>query len=188
MKGKFLYLFVVLAIIILFSFWWCFRPNDVSSPKRWTVDESSDSQKKMFGSDSRFLFVSAIGSGRFGFNVLRISSDGEVEYTYKESSKWRRGKGNISPNIVIELRKLLLAESFVTLSREYHAEVADGTQWYFKIEGDGFEKSVYCNNNFPEPLQRIATFCETHIIDKVPTLKSGSVEMDIAEVRKIRIP
>ena len=42
------------------------------------------------------------------------------------------------------------------LKKEYHANVADGTQWVFWATQGATEKSAYFNNHFPSAIVRFA--------------------------------
>ncbi len=44
----------------------------------------------------------------------------------------------------------------LALEKEYHANVADGTQWIFWVTQGAAAKSVYLDNHFPAPIIRFA--------------------------------
>ena len=149
------------------------------SPQYWTVDDIGTTRPSLLA-DSSFAFICALGSGQDGFNVIKVWSDGRCEYTYRiavtsKAPEWRRGTTTLDPTVVAKLRDLLQAESFLSLKKEYHSNIKDGHQWFFRLDIPNGQKSVYCNNSFPQSLRHIAEFCQTRILGENAKLTTASV-------------
>jgi hypothetical protein len=66
---------------------------------------------------------------------------------------------------VADLRQLLASVDVFSLKKEYHlVGMEDGTQRFAKVEASGKRKSVYCDNSFPPPFEKIRAFVNDRII------------------------
>jgi hypothetical protein len=54
------------------------------------------------------------------------------------------------------------------MDREYHnPRIADGTQWRLLIKCGGEAKSIYCDNRFPRPIEKLAAYVDEAILEQV---------------------
>jgi len=124
-----------------------------------------------------FRLTMGDGSGWGGYNVIKVGADGRCEYTFfvlgRETNssgtaintqQWKRAEFTLEAQTLAELRKLLAEVNFFKLKKEYHANVADGTQRWIKVEASGKRKGVYCDNHFPLPFMRVRGFVIDNII------------------------
>lgn len=49
------------------------------------------------------------------------------------------------------------------LARQYHAPVQDGIQGVFWMEQAGWQKSIYCDNYFPEEIRKFSEALEDEL-------------------------
>ena len=64
--------------------------------------------------------------------------------------------------------------NIVGLGRTYkNPRIADGTQWVLLLKTKGLTKSVYCDNVFPDAVNKLAEF----INDKFPVFLSTETEV-----------
>jgi hypothetical protein len=112
-----------------------------------------------------FSFTFGEGSGRHGYNVVKVRPDDTCQYTFLDP-QWRRAEFSLDHQTAVDLRQLLMEVDFFTLKRSYHGGVQDGTQWFVNVTASGKKKGVYCDNYFPSKVERIRHFVEKRIIEK----------------------
>lgn len=113
-----------------------------------------------------FVFALGEGSGLSGQEVFRVNAQGKATYVFLGRAEgWRRARFQIDRKIIGELRQLLLDVDFLSLKPVYsRGEIADGVQWCIRVDAAGGTKKVYCDNEFPEPIQRISAFIHEKIL------------------------
>jgi hypothetical protein len=183
-----LWIYVAVAVA-LGAVWWGrhdLRPSakaDLGWDGRYlarTVDDpvSSIADSVDFMAATDLTVTMGDGSGRLGYNTIEIDSEGRCRFTFMQMQlvtmpdgeigrglSWRRAEFQISPQTLLDLRKLLVEIDFFRLKREYHANVYDGTQRWARVKACGKEKRVYCNNHFPGPFEKLYTFLWERVID-----------------------
>lgn len=120
-----------------------------------------------------FSFVMGEGGGQTGYNVVKLSADGVCQYTfinpaayrYPDEPYWKRATFAVDAGTVAELRRLLAEIDYWRMKKMYHGAAADGTQWFVKIRAAGRNKGVYCNNHFPDGIQRLSQFVHSRILE-----------------------
>ena len=114
------------------------------------------------------------GSGLDGLNTIKISKTGKVllhrsRLTYQDekiSTQWEYSEFYLSAEDVSQLSDFIGKHHISRLHSAYHAAVDDGTQWIFWIKQGEHEKSIYCNNHFPEEIVSFAKFLDELLIKK----------------------
>ena len=118
-------------------------PRPDNFPLASTVEDPAsaraDSVDLLGASD--FSFVMGDGSGRGGYDIIKIGADGGCEYVFSESfqrtlpdgssvidRRWKQATFMIDRQTLDALRRLLVDIDYFRLKKEYHANVADGTQ------------------------------------------------------------
>jgi hypothetical protein len=104
------------------------------------------------------------GSGWHGLNTVKIFQDGTVTLHElqeeiirgKTYPYWQMTSFKLSDEAMAEVVEAVGRNRLSRLSSEYHGNVADGTQWVLWFEQDGMEKSVYCDNRFPDEVVHFA--------------------------------
>jgi hypothetical protein len=114
---------------------------------------------------AEFVFAMGEGSGRDGLDVFRVDGKGEASYIFRQgASGWRRALFQMSPKQVGELRKLLVDVGYLSLKPHYSRGVADGTQWCVRLDAGGGTKRVYCDNQFPQAIERLSDFVHNRVL------------------------
>jgi len=70
------------------------------------------------------------------------------------------GTWTIPPEGLASLATCVRDTGLPSMARVYRANVADGTQWVFWLKQGTQEKSIYCDNHFPEAIQDFAVFLD----------------------------
>ena len=97
------------------------------------------------------------GSGQYGLDTVTITQDGEVVlYRRGKMATWFKGTMQLPDEAVGQVLKAVEDNKLLGLHKEYHANVADGTQWVLWIKQGENEKSVYFNNYFPPEIVKFA--------------------------------
>ena len=108
------------------------------------------------------------GGGFDGLDTVKLDRSGKVimhrvkwEQRQTRHRKfrirvWETVSLRVSEEDVAKILEAIKAKELMNLDRAYHADVADGTQWVFRIEQGGREKSVYFNNHFPASIIQFA--------------------------------
>jgi hypothetical protein len=117
------------------------------------------------------------GGGADRYNTIKIGPDGRCQYVFFDRVQITRPDGGIAfeqrgrrtefvigPEVLADLRKLLVEIDFFRLKKAYYADAHDGTQRWAKLEVSGERKSVYCNNHFPPAFQKLYSFVWDKII------------------------
>jgi uncharacterized membrane protein YfcA len=116
--------------------------------------------------DETFEFQLGQGSGWHGLDLLKITADGKAVYEYQSSrGEWERKTFFVDKASMDALICKINSLKIMELDRAYHGDVADGTQWCLLIKSNGRAKSVYCDNNFPERIEKLAAFVHETIIE-----------------------
>ena len=108
-----------------------------------------------------------------GFNTIEINGQGivilyrlgyeeeeDIVHTFGES-----GTLHLSPDKLKVFSDSINSFQLTALHKEYHANVYDGSQWQLWIEQGPHEKSVYCNNHFPESIYKFSDFLDEFLIE-----------------------
>jgi hypothetical protein len=106
------------------------------------------------------------GSGWHGLNTVTIDQDGKaILYRLARGMGpfggsylcFETGMLQLPDESVVEVLAAVKHSGVLALNREYcRSNIADGTQWIFRVrQGDG-ERVVYCDNSFPRPMERFA--------------------------------
>ena len=116
-----------------------------------------------------FQFTWGDGSGMYGYDVVKVTADGRVTYTFADppnnATKWKYAAFTLDAQTMTDLRKLLVGMDYFRLKKVYYdAGLADGTQRFVKVIASGKRKSVYCSNYFPSPVCDVQGFVEVRII------------------------
>jgi hypothetical protein len=83
----------------------------------------------------------------------RWSSERKAEAVYRH---WETATLRLTDETVKKMLQAIEANSLMSLHAAYHANVHDGTQWVFWANQGSNEKSVYCNNYFPNEMTQFA--------------------------------
>jgi len=120
------------------------------------------------------------GSGWEGLDTVKLTDDGKVilhRQTWQaangiRSAKWETAQLALPRDAVANVLATVSKTRLLDLHREYHANVADGTQWVLWITQGGNAKSVYFNNHFPsEILQFASSLDEVLVQNGLQTVK-----------------
>ena len=96
-----------------------------------------------------------------GLNTLIIHEHGTVTlYRLGEFDTWETGKLLLSSDDVNMILENMTNMHLMSLHREYHAMVHDGTQWVLWIQQGEQTKSVYFNNHFPQAIRDFSEFLD----------------------------
>ena len=125
----------------------------------FTLDRSvSDDRVLKFDPDKPFHLAFGRGSGWHGLDTIEIDN-------YLKAELFRQTSAGGWETCVVELTvdewgavsDSIVKNDLYLLDREYHADVADGTQWILWITQDNESKTVYFNNYFPSAIKRFAS-------------------------------
>ena len=147
-----------------------------------TPEAFVDDAQVLAGED--FQFLMGEGSGRDGYDLVKLRADGSCEYTFGEwqlqRKVWRRAEFQVAPETVADLRRLLVEVNYFRLKRRYHADAHDGTQWLVKARAAGRAKRVYCNNHFPAKIIKLSGFVRTRLLDPHRAEIAGAKAVELA--------
>jgi hypothetical protein len=183
-------LWIYLAVAVALGALWWGRQHVRPSAKAdlgwegWYLARTVDDPISSIASSVDFMAATDLtltmgdGSGWHGYNTIEIDSQGRCRFSFMQmklvtmsngeiglGQRWRRAEFQISPQTLMDLRKLLVEIDFFRLKRGYHANVQDGTQRWARVKACGKEKRVYCNNHFPGSFQRLYTFVWEKVIE-----------------------
>jgi hypothetical protein len=99
------------------------------------------------------------GSGMDGLDTVKIASDGSVilhRFKRKGQPEWETTSLSLPPDALAKVLESVAENRLLGMSREYRADVYDGTQWVFWFRQKEAEKSVYFDNKFPRAIKRFA--------------------------------
>jgi hypothetical protein len=112
------------------------------------------------------------GSGMYGLETVKIDSTGRVVLHRPGLRRgpsgdctlvWETATVRLPPEVVAEVLAAVEENHLLNLHRVYSASAADGgvvvvdgNQWVLWIRQGGREKTVYCDNHFPDPIVRFA--------------------------------
>jgi hypothetical protein len=115
--------------------------------------------------DETFELQLGLGSGWGGFDLHKVSADGNVAYEYKgHHGRWGRKRFQFGKADLERLVGQVNSLGIFRLHKGYHADAVDGTQWCLLIKTGGRSKVVYCNNHFPAELQKLARFVHVELV------------------------
>ena len=154
--------------------------------------------------DAHFVLVVAVGSGRDGYDALRVYGDGAAQFVfYKFEQKtdngkaarvktWWRASLQIPKEDVAALRQTVAANVRLFGRKAYHADTLDGTQAWVKMTAGDRRVGVYCNNHFPRDLSAIHDFIKGRLGDKIkaamgqatPLAQEELSTADLAEMQR----
>jgi hypothetical protein len=159
-----------------------------------------------------FLFTMGEGSGLHGYDVIQIWPNGRCEYTFPDVRPlmfrppaatrpatapasppadlypFRRAVFAVQPQVVADLRQLLVDIDYYNLKRAYRAPpdptatppaasakpadgaappppVAAGNQWFVRVRVGSKEKGVWCDNHFPRTIIKLNDFIRDEIVE-----------------------
>lgn len=133
-----------------------------------------DPQRKMdFDPAQPYRLEFGRGSGGDGFNNISIDEEGHVEKrrpnpgTDQDGNRYFLETAHSSIDLKTRQRiaDLICDLKLLEMNRAYHADVADGSQWEFRLTQGEAEKTIYCNNYFPEPIQDFAVALDRELMD-----------------------
>jgi hypothetical protein len=125
--------------------------------------------------DPHFVLIVAVGSGRDGYDSLRVNADGAAQFVYYRWDKtpdkgkdarvktWWRATLQVSKEDVAALRQTVAANVALFRRKAYHADTLDGTQAWVKLTAGDRRVGVYCNNHFPRDLAAIHDFIKSRL-------------------------
>lgn len=104
------------------------------------------------------------GSGLHGLETVTLDQSGRVLlYRYTDEyddtrvgTRWETAADVLPREAVASVLSVAASTQLTLLNREYHAPVADGTQWVLRIRQGEHNKAVYFNNHFPDTVVRFA--------------------------------
>lgn len=118
--------------------------------------------------DSFREFTIGQGSGRDGFDSVRVFADGSG--TFNTSSPSQGGAGQVSFQLSQQERDALieaLVQSRITgLAGMYTSGIWDGTQGFFEVRTSDGRVWSCLDNCWPRPFQRMLEYCEKQIVDR----------------------
>jgi hypothetical protein len=131
--------------------------------------------------DATFEFQLGQGSGWHGLDLLKIPADGMAVYEYQpQRGKWFRKRFSVDKGRLEALIEKIKALNILDMERWYTSGIADGTQWCILIKSGGQQKSIYCDNKFPQPIKDLAAFVHETIIEPL----GGRVEAVVVPERE----
>lgn len=130
----------------------------------------------------------AQGSGRGGFNSLRIKRSGEVVAVHgKQDGKRKTWTGSVPESVLHELIAAFNEDGVSSIEGLYSAGVADGVQGFFEVSLHYGRAYAWMDNYF-EPLEKSFAFCNESIwpilLKKKPVFGGTSADGQ-AEYRRI---
>lgn len=104
------------------------------------------------------------GSGSDGYETIAIDEQGHVLKLRPRPGRlendghyyWEVSSSSINKKASQQIAELILEHHLPEMASEYHADVADGSQWEIRLIQGNAEKHIYCNNHFPEAIQDFA--------------------------------
>lgn len=96
------------------------------------------------------------GSGWHGLDTVKISQRGTVTLDRSRYPHWETTTLQLPDESMEQVLKSVKKNRLRELSREYHGNIADGTQWVLWFKQNDVEKSVYFDNRFPDDIVRFA--------------------------------
>lgn len=178
-------------------------------------------------SANRFLFTMGEGKGRHGYDVIQIWPNGRCEYTFPDArtvtassaatrpntvpgttppaelAPFRRATFSVSPQVVADLRRLLVDIDYFNLKKAYRAPPSgtttppppsgqsvegvpgnptaeeDGTQWFVRVQAGSHEKAVWCDNHFPRSIMKLNDFVRTEIVEPNAAARGLATPIDL---------
>ena len=122
----------------------------------------SDQRDMKFRTDQGYTISFGRGSGWFGLETIEVDLNLNAKIYRQTESGWKTCSISLTNDEWRKITDSIERHQLYKLDREYHADVADGTQWILWIVQNGRSKLVYCNNFFPDNLRTFA-----HDIDSV---------------------
>jgi len=175
-------------------------------------------------SGPNFLFTMGEGTGLHGYDVIQIWANGRCEYTFPDVrplmnplpatttqpttapgltpadlAPFRRAVFAVNPQVVADLRRLLVDIDYFNMKRAYRAPpdptanppaaqpaegatpvpVNNGTQWFVRVHVAAKEKGVWCDNHFPRQIMKLNDFVRTEIVEPNATARGLAAPIDL---------
>jgi hypothetical protein len=179
-------------------------------------------------SSPNFLFTMGEGTGLRGYDVIQIWPNGRCEYTYSDArspldnspaqarlarapapspadlAPFRRAIFAVNPQVVADLRRLLIDINYFNLKRAYRAPPSptasppaasaqspdatpptgvppaeSGSQWFVRVHAGAHEKGVWCDNHFPRQIMTLNDFIRTQIVEPNTTARRLAAPIDL---------
>ena len=91
-------------------------------------------------------------------STVAIAEDGEVllHRSHRDGS-WERSSLHLSPAHIRAVAQAVARHGLPHLAKEYHTNVADGTQWVLWIRQGQRQKATYFDNSFPASIRDFAS-------------------------------
>ena len=115
-----------------------------------------------------FTITFGKGDGLVGMDTIEIDEQGTVIlyriqfeqrdgvwYPFRET-----GTMQLLPEDITMILESFHTFHLLTMHKEYHADIYDGTKWALWIQQEPHEKSIYCNNHFPENILAFSDFLD----------------------------
>jgi hypothetical protein len=115
-----------------------------------------------------FTMTFGKGSGWVGLDTIEINENGKVVLHRIQVEQrhgiqhffWETGKMQLLPEDITAIIDSLYTFHIFTMHKQYHANIHDGTQWVLWIKQEQHEKSIYCNNHFPNDILAFSDFLD----------------------------
>lgn len=133
-------------------------------------------------------FVAAYGINNMvnAIDYCLIANDGQMEcYTFSgfgatansnaTTEQWLHYKYQVPDSNMEKLRQLLNEAKIAALAKEYHGNIADGTQQYLAIYLTDKPKIVYFDNKIPSSAAELISFLEALMKDATTSGTSKAV-------------
>jgi len=79
---------------------------------------------------------------------------------------WETATMQLLPDDVKTLIKSLEQFQILKMSKAYHANVSEGTQWILLIQQGNYEKSIYFDNHFPDNIFAFSRFLDDLLVKR----------------------
>jgi hypothetical protein len=97
------------------------------------------------------------GSGWHGLDTVAIAQDGQTSlHRSRRNGSWERSSLRLSAEQIRAVARAVARHGLPRLAKEYHTDIADGTQWVLWIRQGQRQKATYFNNNFPDSIRHFA--------------------------------
>ena len=137
------------------------RDPDTGEPI-FALDHSvADSCHHKFSASLPFRISLGRGSGLYGLETIAIDENLLAILHRETNAGWETCSVKLTIDEWGTVVDAIEQNDLLSLSREYHAKIADGTQWVLWIEQNGQSKTVYCNNFFPDQIRNFAAVIDT---------------------------
>ena len=124
-----------------------------------------------FDSAAPYRLLLGRGSGWEGLDTIEIRNDGFF-IAYRRSSPgqtsgspWEIAKGRLPEQSIDKISRLVFGKKFFRLRNKYETDARDGVQWVVLLQQGSDRFCVYCNNQFPPAVRRLAIQIDKELTD-----------------------